>query len=415
MAGAVGMNRALGPLTIPQYRWFLLSTLAGSMAFQSQQIAMGWLAYDLTKSPFALGLVLVSWGIPEVAFSLVGGVIADSRSRRQTMAIMTVVSGAVALAIATLLVTGQIAFWHLLVGGLVSGAAISLNMPSRQAFVFDLVGPEHLGNAIAINSGGMNIMRLLSPALSGFLIGAIGVDAVYYLVVLCYAVSALTLVFPLNTVPELIRTSGYHPLTELAEGFRYIRREKTIFWLLVVALTTMFVGLPFRNLMPAFVVESLGQGPQEYGLLMSMVGLGAILGSIGTVVWGRFRRRRLMLMVMSLGWGLSLAGFGMSGNLVVAVPLALFLGLTSTGSNTLNNVLIQSNVEHALRGRVLSFYMLTFGLSSLGTLPLGSFAELAGTATALIWSGLILTIICVPLALWGRKMLSAESQRFANV
>ncbi|MDP2661489.1 MAG: MFS transporter, partial [Dehalococcoidia bacterium] len=217
------MSRALGPLAMPQYRWFMLSTIAGSMAFQSQQIAMGWLAYYLTKSPFALGLVLVSWGLPEVALSLVGGVIADSRSRRRTMAIMTIISAAVALVIAILLATEQIAFWHLLIGGLVSGAAISLNMPSRQAFVFDLVGGEHLGNAIAINSGGLNAMRLLSPALSGFLIGAIGVDAVYYLVVLCYAVSALTLLFPLSKVPELIRTSGYHPLEELAEGFRYIR------------------------------------------------------------------------------------------------------------------------------------------------------------------------------------------------
>lgn len=400
-------KRAFGSLAMPQYRWFMLSTVAGGMAHQSQQIAMGWLAYYLTKSPFALGLVLVSWGIPEVIFSLVGGVIADSKSRRHTMAVMMVVSAAVALSIAVLVATNQIVLWHLLVAGLLSGTAVTLNMPSRQAFVFDLVGAEHIGDAIAINSGGMNAMRLLAPALSGFLIGAVGVDAVYYLGAACYLISALTLLLPLKRVHELVRVSAY-PARDLADGFRYIRREKTILWLLVVALATMFVGLPFRNLMPAFAVEGLGQGPEGYGILMSMVGLGAIIGSISAVFLGKVRRKRLLLVATALGWGVSLTAFSKSGTLASAVPLAVILGLTSTGANTINNILIQTDVDPILRGRVLSFYMLTFGLNSLGTLPLGGLAELVGTATALAWSGLVLIFLCAPLALWGSKMVTEK-------
>ncbi|MDP2659883.1 MAG: MFS transporter [Dehalococcoidia bacterium] len=399
------MTRAFSSLANPQYRWFMLSTVAGGMAYQSQQIAMGWLAYYLTKSPFALGLVLVSWGIPEVAFSLVGGVIADTRNRRHTMALMMAVSVVAALLVGILVTTNLVALWHLLAIGTVSATANALNMPSRQAFLFDLVGAEHAGDAIAINSGGVNTMRLLSPALSGFLIGAVGVDAVYYLVATGYLASALTLLLPLKRVPAPVRVSIY-PARDLVDGFRYVRREKTIFWLLVVALATMFVGLPFRNLMPAFAVESLSQGPEGYGLLMSAVGLGALAGSLGAVFLGKVRRKRLLLMAGALGWGTGLTAFSLSGSLASAVPLAIVLGLVSTGSSTINNILIQTDVDPRLRGRVMSFYMLTFGMSSLGTLPFGGLAELVGTATALAWSGLTLVSISIPLALWGRKMVT---------
>ncbi|MDO8691714.1 MAG: MFS transporter [Dehalococcoidia bacterium] len=399
------MTRAFSSLAIPQYRWFMLSTVAGSMAYQSQQIAMGWLAYYLTKSPFALGLVMISWGIPEVAFSLVGGVIADTRNRRHIMALMMALSLAAVLVVAILVTTNQVALWHLLAIGAVSATASTLNMPSRQAFVYDLVGAEHLRDAIAINSSGFNTMRLLSPAVSGFLIGAVGVDAVYYLVAICYLISALTLLLPLRSVPAVVRKSAY-PARDLVDGFRYVWQKKAILWLLVVALTTMFVGLPFRNLMPAFAVESLGQGPEGYGLLMSTVGLGALVGSLGAIFLGKVRRPRLLLMAAALVWGISLTAFGLSGNLASAVALAMILGLVSTGSSIINNILIQTDVDPGLRGRVMSFYMLTFGMSSLGTLPFGGLAELVGTATALCWSGLTLVIIAIPLALWGRTMLT---------
>lgn len=118
----------------------MFSAVCSSIAFQSQQIALGWLAYDLTKSPFALGIVLLSWGIPATAFSVVVEFVADTRSRRRTVAVMTASAAVAALAIGVLVTANQVALWHLMVSGAVSGTAIALNLPGRQAFIFDIVG-----------------------------------------------------------------------------------------------------------------------------------------------------------------------------------------------------------------------------------------------------------------------------------
>lgn len=390
-----------------------MSTVASSMAFQSQQIAMGWLAYDLTESPFALGLVLISWGIPAIAFSLVGGVVADSRNRRRTMLFMTMITAAAALPVGILVTTNQVALWHLMLSGVLSGTAIALNMPSRQAFIFDILGPESLPQGIAINSGAINVMRLLSPGLAGVLIGVIGVDLVYYLVVVSYVISTIILVLPLKAVVETIPRSS-RALRDLADGFRYIHYHKTVFWLLTLALVTMFVGLPFSTLMPAFAVESLSLGPEGYGLLMSMVGVGAILGSVLPVFVGTSRRTYVWLMASVMAWGVSLTAFSLSTSLTTAVPLAILLGMTSTGAGTIDSILIQTEVESRYLGRVLSFYMLTFSMSMVATLPIGALAELFGTTAALGWSGVLLVFLCLPLSLWARSVIVKKEQSPAS-
>lgn len=398
------MTLAFHSLRVAEYRWFLLSTLASSMGYQSQQVAMGWLAYDITRSPLALGIVLISWGIPAIAFSLPGGVLADTRNRHHIISIMALVSATASLAIAMALTTHQLALWHLLASGVVSGTAIAINMPSRQAFLFDVVGPEKIADAVAVSSAGQNAMRLVSPAMSGFLIGAVGVDVVYYLITFFYVVSMLTLVLPLKGVVGAVHASS-DVIKELANGFRYIRNDKAILWLITIALVTMFIGLPFSNLMPAFAAESLDQGPEGYGLLMSMVGLGAILGSVAAVFLGSLPFRRVLMMATILAWGVSIIAFSISTTLAAAIPLAIVLGLSSTGASSLINVLIQSEVDDAHRGRVSSFFMLSFSISLVGTLPAGGLAQLVGTAMALEYTGLGLILIFLPLTFWGRSVM----------
>lgn len=408
------MTLAFRSLRVPEYRWFLVSTLASSMGYQSQQVAMGWLAYDITRSPLALGLVLISWGIPAVVCSLLGGVLADTRNRRQIMTIMTLISAVASLGIAISLTTHHIALWHLLVSGVLSGVAISINMPSRQAFLFDISGPENITDAVAVSSAGMNAMRLVSPAISGFLIGAVGVDVVYYLITLYYLVSAVTLVVPLKGVVEAARVSS-EAIKELVSGLRYLRDDKNILWLITVSLVTMFIGLPFSNLMPAFAAESLHQGPEGYGLLMSMVGLGAIIGSVGTIFLGSLPWRRVLLMVTVFAWGTGLIAFSISTSMAAGIPLAVLLGLSSTGASSMNNVLVQSEVDDAHRGRVSSFFMLSFSISLVGTLPTSGLAQGIGTAMALGYTGLGLVLISVPLTIWGRSVVSARRRQHIGV
>lgn len=177
-----------------------------------------------------------------------------------------------------------------------------------------------------------------------------------------------------------------------------------VFWLLVMALATLFLGLPFRNLMPAFAVEVLNQGPEGYGLLMSMVGLGAIVGSLSIASLGSSGKKGLLLIAAAATWGVILIAFSLSTSLGMAIPLLLLLGLASTGFMTLNNIAIQTSVSNEVRGRVLSFYMLTFAMTSVGTVPVGAIAEILGIGRALMWSGAAVVAFTIFIGLWRRDL-----------
>ncbi len=381
----------------------MVSIVTSGFSFQGQQVVRGWLAYELTKSPLAVGVVVASWGLPMMLFSLPGGVAADRMSRRAIMISMQALSAIGAVAVGLLVTTGYIAFWHLVVSGFVAGTAIGLHMPSRQAFIFDLVGPEHIANAVALNSGAMNSMRLIAPAVAGVLIGTVGVDWVYYIIAAGFVISLLTVALRTKE-PPIQPTAATSPLQDLSQGLSYIWGNRLVFWLLVMALATLFLGLPFRNLMPAFAVEALNQGPEGYGLLMSMVGLGAIAGSLSIASLGSSGNKGLLLIAAATTWGVILIAFSLSTSLGMAIPLLLLLGLASTGFMTLNNILIQTSVSNEVRGRVLSFYMLTFAMSSVGTVPVGAIAELLGIGRALMWSGAAVLALTIFIGLWRRDL-----------
>jgi len=388
----------------------MVSVVANAMAFQAQQIARGWLAYDLTRSPLALGIVLVSMGIPMLLLGPWGGVVADRANRRQVMVVAQLTSATVAFSIGLLVSLGAIAFWHLVLAGVIVGVANGLQMPSRLAFVYDLVGQEHITNAVALNSGTVNAMRLVAPALAGVLIGAVGIDAVYFIVAAGYATSVAAILWLVHEPGRgrARRPASASPAGQLREGIAYLFRHRVVLWLLVVAFVTTFVGLPFRNLMPAFAVEALNQGPQGYGLLMSTMGVGAVLGSVIIASLGNLRGKGRLLLGAALAWGLGLVAFSQSTSLAQALPLLLILGSVSTGFNTLNNVLIQTTVRDEFRGRMLSFYILTFGLNSVGTLPLGALAEAITTSQALLVSGLLLGVVITLTTLWRRDLRRLE-------
>ena len=381
----------------------MVSILTSGLSFQGQQVVRGWLAYELTESPLAVGIAVASWGLPMLLFSLPGGVAADRMSRRGIMISMQAVSALGAVVIGLLVATGHIAFWHLIVSGVVAGTAIGLHMPSRQSFIFELAGPEHIANAVALNSGAMNSMRLIAPALAGVLISTIGVDWMYYLIALGFGVSILVVVLRTQEPPARPATTS-SPAQDITNGFKYVWNNRLVFWLLVMALATLFLGLPFRNLMPAFAVEALKQGPAGYGMLMSAVGLGAIVGSLSIASLGSSGRKGLLLLMAAAGWGVGLIVFSLSTSLTMAIPLLLLLGLTSTGFMTLNNILIQTSVSNEFRGRVLSFFMLTFAMNSVGTVPVGAVAEFMGVGRALMWSGVAVLAVAILIGLSRRDL-----------
>ena len=384
--------RAFASLAVPEYRRFTYSFIFSSFALQAQILVRAWLAFELTNSPFALSTVLVTTGAVRLVISPIGGVFADRFDRKSQIIAGQAVSAVSALVIGLVVWAGAIELWHLLIGAAVHGAVFSFQGPARQAFVFNIVGREHVANAVTLNSGIQNAMRLVAPALAGVLIGVSGAEVVYFIIVGAFALSIVTLVlFVSRGNQPQDRNQDEPALRAFTEGVRYIWRHRSLFWLVITAFVGTGLGLAFRDMLPAFSKEALGLGPEGFGLLTSMIGLGALAGSLALAFYlSSHRGLGRLLLATGIAWGVGIILLSVSTNIGMAIGVLLLLGAFSATFNTYVNILIQTNVEDAFRGRVLSFYMITFTVHTFGALPIGAFAEKYGIRDAFLWTGLLL-------------------------
>lgn len=393
------------------YLWFWLSLLASFAGLQINVIARGWLVWELTGSAFFVGIVSFSFGIPMLLFSLLGGAIADRVAKRGLLQISQAFQGVIALLIAILVTTGMIAFWHLAAAAACTGLAFCFDGPARQAMIPELVGRRALLNAIALNSSAMNLMRVLGPTLGGVLLVAIGSAGVFFIVVGFYvaAFAALSMLSISKTVqkPHMVDEPSFVPVradfgsqsrsftlvrsvwADVAEGVSYIRRSPLLVSLLALAFVPLAFGLPHQVLLPVFADDVLGVGEFGYGMLMAASGVGALIASLGIASLGDYRRKGILLLVLALGFGVTLVGFGLSESYVLSLALLVAVGLSSTGYMTLNATLIQMNVTPGMLGRVMSIYMLTIALMPMGAMPLGALGDLIGVGTAVAGGGVI--------------------------
>lgn len=400
-------RRTFAALRLRNYRWYWLGMLASFFGMQMQMPTQAWLAYELTHSPFKLGLVSAAWGFPILIFSLFGGVIADRVQKRNLLIVSQACAGVITLAVAILISTGLIRYWQLLIAALLSGTTFAFNMPGRQAIVPELVPREALFNAIALNVGGMNVTRMAGPALAGVLISVIGTAGVYYTAAGCYVFAIASLaMLPLTSKVGL--RPGVSMMKDLVEGLRYVRGHSLVLTLLGMELVLVLFGMPFQTLMPAFAellkVEALG-----FGFLMAMVGIGAVLGSLVIASLSDFRSKGELLLIAGITFGITLVLFANAGSLgtllnmeassfYLSLFFLLLVGAASTGYMTTNNTLIQTSITDEVRGRVMSIYLMTIGMMPLGTLPAGAIAESLGASLPVAMGGTVLAAFMLAVA-----------------
>ncbi|MDA0988759.1 MAG: MFS transporter, partial [Chloroflexi bacterium] len=252
-------SRTFESLGVRDFRWLWLSSMAAFIAMQMQMVARGWLVYELTSSTMALAWVMVSLALPMSIFSLIGGAITDRVSKRGLLGASLIASATVTLAVAILIHLGQVAFWHLLLAGFLNGIVLSFQMPGRFSFIPQIVGDERLVNANALLNTGMNLSRILSPALAGVLIGVIGTASVYDIMALCYLLGAGA-VFMMHHRGQPTGRSGHGVAFDVKEGLKYVRGNTVVMALLVVAFLPVLFGFPYMMLLPAFSVDALGLG-----------------------------------------------------------------------------------------------------------------------------------------------------------
>ena len=383
----------------PVYRLYYLSMVGHWSSMNMQMMARNLLVYRITDSPAILGVLALANAIPMIIVTLPGGVIADRFQKKNVIQMGQLASAIISLVITITLFTGYLgpghpeSWWVLVVSAILQGAVMGIIMPSRSAIISEIVGPEHLMNAISLNNLGMNIFRILSPALAGFLVDAFDFWVVYAFMTAMIVMSYVCLLFvPPTSKPTEV---GGNSLGDIVEGWRYIRGERTIFIVLIFTAIATILGAPYVQLLPIFTEDILKISATGLGVLMMISGIGAMIGSFILASLPNRGRGKIML-AYGLFMAVALAGFSFSNKLYISLILSIFIGMGSSGQMALDNSLIQYYTEASYRGRVMSFFMLGFGFSSLGAFFAGILAE--GIGAPLSVGSLAIVLLLVTLA-----------------
>ncbi|HJM89435.1 MAG TPA: MFS transporter [Dehalococcoidia bacterium] len=398
----VGSLRTFDSLSIVPFRWFLLAMLGQFGASNMQMLASGYLVFDLTGSFAALGAISLASAIPMFAFSPVGGVLADRLPRKMVLQVGQLMNGLIAAGVAALLFLDLLTFTHLLISAGLQGMVWATMMPARQAMIPDVVGEERLMNAVALNTAGMNLMRLAAPGLGGLLIAAFGAAWAYSLMASGFFFAAVTLSrVPMKPSVAADRDAGAsvsvgatarRSMTEFREAMSYIAREKNVRVVLIANFVIVLFSMPYMMLLPGFVADVLNEGPDKLGLLMTLTGLGSVAGSLLIASMPNKNRGKILL-GSSVLLGVALIAFVLSRSLLLTAVIMIPIGLGQTGRMSLSNVLLQAYVDDAYRGRVMSVYMMEFSIVSFGVFGVGLLSSVIGVDWAIGMTAVGLTIV----------------------
>jgi MFS family permease len=393
-------------LEVADFRWLWIGSLGSSFAMNMQIVARGWLVYTLTSSAMDLAWVTLSFMLPTVAFSLWGGVLADRVPKRRVIALAQTLNCAATLVMAAIIFAERVTFWDFIWFGFFNGTVLALSMPARQAFVPELIPDRLIFTAMALNTTGWNLSRILGPALAGFLIAWVasgdtsstyGVGIVYLMIAFLYFLSAATML--LVKKPGNVKAAdGKSPLTDMLDGMRYVRANPPVFGLILLSIVPFLFGMPLNTLLPAFNEDILGGGPDDLGLLMSAMGGGAILGSLMLASMGDLRSKGAWLIGTCVAWGVFTAAFGSAQVVWLAVVLVAVIGWLSAWNMSLNRGMLQMQVDPTMRGRILSIDMMSHGLMPIGVIPISFIAERWSVAVALEVAGVVFVVVVLGLA-----------------
>ena len=386
-----------------RYLWLSNSIVMGGN--QATFIAAGYLAYELTDSAFVLGLVSMGFAVPMLTLSLLGGALSDRLPRKRILQIGQLLMAVSVAAVAAAIFFGVIGWGHLLAASALQGVVFAFVVPARQSLIVDIVGDDSAGNAIALVSVSFSATTLLAPAIAGVLYDSVGPFGVYVIVLIADLVAVVcTGLVRHSGKPRAPGKASRSFLRDIGAGLRYARNDELLVALMVVALAFTVLAMPYRFLLPVFVVEVYQHGPRTLGLLSSMVGLGAILGA-SYVAWTGRRHRGAVLLVGAVASGAGLVMIGAVPVLAVAVVLTVLVGIGDALRRALNQALLLEVADAEYRGRVVSIYAMNFGLAPAGALPAGALAELLGVRAAVAIFGVLLIGLSVLIALRSPRLL----------
>ncbi|HIE86524.1 MAG TPA: MFS transporter [Pseudomonadales bacterium] len=384
---------AFSVLSIPEFRWLFFGNIAFFFAMQGQILTRSILAWDLTGSAQSLAYINLVVAVPMMFASMIGGAITDRVERRQLVIIGQCLITGNEIFILSLLLLGQLEFWHLLCTAFIAGCAFPFIMPARMAITVNVVGHERIQSAMAISGGAMNLSRVAGPAMAGIIIAQFSVVAAYIVSTLLYGSAVICMLFVKRNIaiqPE----GGKKPLlADIVYGFQYIKVNKPVMVCLLFGLVPMFLAMPFQSLLVMLVEQSWQTGETGIGILMGAGGVGGVLGSIWIARRGDKSERLRLMCVTVISFAVLLGVFTQTSIFYLALlPLAL-ANLCASAFQTVNNATVQILVDDSVRGRMSSFMMMSFGLTPLGVFPMAIAADYYGAANAILGACIALVVV----------------------
>lgn len=359
--------------------------------------AMGYLVYELTDDPFKLGLIGVVQGAPQLVFGPLAGAFLDRMDRRKVLMGVQLVQLTMMLFLSYLVFSETVTFGWLVAISVVVGATASFDWPARLSILPRLVSRRELPSAVAVHSAAFNGARVIGPALAGWMIALVGMAASFGLSGVATVPFLIMLISMAGMIPTAPPASSQmqKPFQSLMEGYRYIWNTKDIRTMIGIDLFPIIIGMSYLTMTPAIARDVLHQGPEGLGWLMTAAGVGSLSGTLLVTRLNSWPKRGRIVLVGVSFFAILIVIYGLSSVFLLSIVAIALVGFGYGTASTLNDTLIQLNVDEAFRGRVMAAYSTIWGLSPAGGMLAGWMANHIGLQWAVALNGFIVLLYAV--------------------
>ncbi len=383
-----GLSHIFRSLKYRNYRLFFAGQSLSLVGTWMQRIAVSWLAYRLSNSALVLGIIAFSGQIPSFILAPVGGVAADRYSRHRILVVTQILAMLQALILAVLVLTGNIQIWHLGLLSAALGAINAFDMPTRQAFVVEMLeDSKDLSNAIALNSSMVNSARFMGALAAGVLIAAAGEGVCFLINAISYLAVIISLLM-MRLKPRDIKTKHVHPIHQLKEAFVYAFGFPPVRYIILLLALVSLTGMPYMVLVPVFAKDVLHGGPRTFGFLMGASGIGALTAAFYMAARKTVLGLGRLIVAATVIFGTGLIVFSLSKVLWLSTAVMFFAGFGMMVNLAACNTVLQTLVDDDKRGRVMSIFAMAFmGMAPFGSLAAGALAHRIGAGCTLLIGG----------------------------
>ncbi|GAC1440003.1 MAG: MFS transporter [Mycobacteriales bacterium] len=410
-----GMTATFRSLKVRNYRLFATGQVVSLSGTWAQRVAQDWLVLELSHSSgVALGITTGLQFLPMLLFGLYGGVLADRYDKRNLLVGAQAAMGVLALILGLLDVTGTVQLWHVYALAFLLGLASVIDTPVRQSFVVEMVGPDDLPNAVSLNSATFNASRIIGPAIAGLAINSIGTGPVFLANALTFVAVIVGLclirtndLFDARRIP---RAKG-----QLVEGLRYVRARPELMVPIVLVFVIGTFGLNFQLTLALVAKQVFSRGAGSYGALSSMLALGSLLGALASARRSGPPRTRVLI-GSGLAFGALEVLVGLAPSYWLMAALLVPTGAAVLTFSTAANATVQLGSAPAMRGRVMSLYVLVFlGGTPLGAPVIGLLAQVLGPRSSLLIGGAVSALGCLLAGAYLRRRSNGRTHQSGAV